>query len=85
MDLRFVKGDAVKISAVQEEPMSFPLEAWFGIASAVLLIVLAYAAYQTSTRDRAHDPIGDATTRELYEHPDTYPERRRELQKQFEP
>jgi hypothetical protein len=65
--------------------MSFPWEAWFGIASAVLLIALAYAAYQTSTRNRGNDPVSDAATRELYEQPDTYPEPRRELRKQIEP
>lgn len=62
--------------------MNFSPEILYGVGIVILVIAFAWALIRKSARNRANDRIAEEATHELYEHPETYPERRRELQKE---
>jgi hypothetical protein len=51
-------------------------EIGYGIGVLVLLGVLAWATWQYRRRNRANDRVTERATRELYEHPNSYNERK---------
>jgi hypothetical protein len=48
----------------------------YGIGALVLLAVLAWATWQYRNRNRANDRVTERATRELYQHPKSYNERK---------
>ena len=51
----------------------------------VLGAVLAWGLWRYHTRNKRNDPVTEEATRELYDHPDTYEERRDELNHESRP
>ena len=65
--------------------MNLAWEVAFGLGAAALFCGLAYGLWRYHTRNRANDPVTEKATHELYDHPDTYPRARSELEKQVRP
>jgi hypothetical protein len=63
----------------------FSPETLWGVGIAVLLAALVWGLIQYRNRNRANDPITEEATRELYDDPDNYEQRREELNKQVRP
>ena len=63
--------------------MEVSWEILYALGSAALFFALVYGMWQYKTRNRANDRITDEATREQYTHPDSYPERREELNKEL--
>ena len=47
--------------------------------------MLAWGLWRYHTRNKRNDPVTEEATRELYDHPDTYEERRDELNHEIRP
>lgn len=62
--------------------MNFSPEILYGVGIVILVVAFAWALMRKATRNRANDRIAEQATHELYEHPETYPERREELKKE---
>ena len=60
-------------------------EIWYGLGALVLVLVLAYATFQSRSSNRRNDPVTEAATKELYQNPDTYDAKREELKQELEP
>jgi hypothetical protein len=65
--------------------MQFSPEVLFGVGIVILVGAFAWALIRKANRNRANDRIAEQATHELYEHPETYPERREELKKEVRP
>ncbi len=57
----------------------------YPIGGLLLLAALAYGAWRYHSRDRRNDPVSDEAARELYDHPDTYDQRKQGLDCQIKP
>jgi hypothetical protein len=62
--------------------MSIPPEILFGVGILILLAVLVWAAIYNHRRNRRNDRISETATHELYAHPESYPEERKEFEKE---
>jgi hypothetical protein len=60
-------------------------ELFFGLGALVLLCAIAYGAWQAKRRNPANDRVTEEATREQFDHPDTYPQRREELKDRLRP
>ncbi|GGE37533.1 hypothetical protein GCM10007276_13690 [Agaricicola taiwanensis] len=60
-------------------------ELLWGLGTVVLFAALIWGVVQYSTRNRANDRITEKATHEMYEHPESYPERRESLKKEVRP
>ena len=58
-------------------------ELFYGIGALALLAALAWATMQYRARNRANDAVTERATRELYQKPDKYDERKH--QRDLEP
>jgi hypothetical protein len=58
-------------------------ELFYGIGALALLAALVWATMQYRARNRANDPVTERATRELYQKPDKYDERKH--QRDLEP
>lgn len=65
--------------------MNIDPEILFGIGALVLLVGMFWAMVVNRRRNRANDRVTDAATRDLYNHPDGYQQRRGEYEKQLRP
>lgn len=63
----------------------FTPEVFYGLGALLLLAVLIWAVSRNKGRNRANDAITEAATREEYDHPETYEETRRELNRRVRP
>ena len=60
------------------------IELGFGLGRALLAgLIWGYVSYKT--RNRANDRLTDAATRALYDNPETYPDRGKDLEKRVRP
>jgi len=60
-------------------------EIFYGLGALALAAVVAYAMWRNKTRNRANDRITEEATRQEYQHPDSYPEIRKDLERQVKP
>lgn len=60
-------------------------ESLWHVGWVVLGGVLAFAVWRYHTRNKRNDRVTEKATRELYDNPETYDERREELNKQLGP
>jgi hypothetical protein len=65
--------------------MHLSWELSFGVGAAALLAAIVYGAWRNLTRNRANDPITEEATREEFEDPGSYPQRREALKKRLHP
>ncbi|MBS7700380.1 MULTISPECIES: hypothetical protein [unclassified Chelatococcus] len=59
-------------------------EVVWGIGIVLLLAALVWGTIQSATRKRANDRIAEEATRQEYEDPAHYPEKRKELEKKVD-
>jgi hypothetical protein len=57
----------------------------YGVGALVLLGALIFGMVQYQRRNRANDPVTEKATKAEYDDPATYPQKRRELQKELRP
>ena len=63
--------------------MNHPLEILWGVGVVVLLGILVWSVVRKRQRNPANDRIAEEATRESYQHPETYAQKREELKKQI--
>ncbi len=63
----------------------FTPEVFYGLGALILFGALIWGYSRNRGRNRANDPITEAATKAEYDHPDTYPEERRELNRDIRP
>jgi hypothetical protein len=51
-------------------------EIFYGIGALILGLGLAYGGFRYAMRDKSKDPIAEAATREMKDHPERYDETR---------
>jgi hypothetical protein len=61
---------------------ALPLESLWHVGIVVLGVALAAAVLYNKRRSRHNERIAEKATKELYEHPETYDETKRELEKE---
>jgi hypothetical protein len=73
-------------TSFEKGEMLMPPELLWGVGVVVLLGALVWGVVQFSTRNKANDRVTEKATREMYKHPETYSEgRREELKKEVRP
>ncbi len=65
--------------------MRFSPEILYGAGIVILIGAFDQALIRKANRNRANDRIAARATHELYEHPETYPERCEALKKEVRP
>ena len=65
--------------------MEFPGEIMYGVGALILLGALFWGTYQYKTRNRRNDRVTEEATRQQYDDPAHYPEKREELKQRVEP
>lgn len=48
------------------------MEIVFGAGAVILALAVGWGIWRNRTRNRANDAIGDAATRDEYQHPESY-------------
>lgn len=65
--------------------MSFTPEVLWGAGIVLLLGALIWGMVQYRRRNRANDPVTEKATEALYDDPDTYEAKRKDLEKEVRP
>jgi hypothetical protein len=60
-------------------------EVLYGVGAVILLAALVWGWANNKNRNRANDSVTEAATRAEYDHPETYAEDRRELERKIRP
>ncbi len=60
-------------------------ESLWHVGWVILGAAIAYGLYRYHTRNKRNDPVTEEATRALYDNPETYDERREELNKEIRP